>query len=430
MKNTFIKSTFILLIGGFVTKILGMVIKIVMSRMIGTEGLGLYMMILPTFSLFISLSQFGLPTALIKIISSNKSNNKRLFSSVLIISFFVNILLIISLLCCSKYLSNNLLHNSNTYLGILAISVVIPFIAISSLCRSYFFGKGRMMPHVISNIVEDIVRLVTMIIGIPFFLDKGVKYVVCFLILSNVISESVSVIVLLLFLPRNLSFSKNDFKIDKNYIKESLSIGIPNTCGRFIGSIGYFLEPIILTNVLLYTGYSSTYITYEYGVLSGYVMPLLLLPSFFTSAISQALFPIISNDYSNGRIGDVKRKLFLAISICLMIGIPVSICLFLFPETFLKLLYHITEGTSYIKFLVFICLLHYVQAPLNVCLDAINKSKDGLIASIIGVVLRIGCLILFSFFRIGIWSLIFSISLNVVCVTLFLIYKVNHYLNI
>ena len=53
MKNKFIKSTVILLIGGFITKILGMVIKIVMSRMIGTEGLGLYMMILPTFSLAI-----------------------------------------------------------------------------------------------------------------------------------------------------------------------------------------------------------------------------------------------------------------------------------------------------------------------------------------------------------------------------------------
>ena len=429
MKNKFIKSTVILLIGGFITKILGMVIKIVMSRMIGTEGLGLYMMILPTFSLAISLSQFGLPTALIKIISSNKSNNKRLFFSVLLISFCVNIVLIITLLSISKYLSNNLLHNSDTYLGILAIAVVIPFIALSSLCRSYFFGKEKMIPHVISNILEDVVRLGIMVIGIPFFLNKGLKYVVCFLVLSNVVSESISIIVLLLFLPKNLVFSKKDFKVDRNYIKESLSIGIPNTCGRFVGSIGYFLEPIVLTNVLLYAGYSSTYITYEYGILSGYVMPLLLLPSFFTSAISQALFPIISNDYSNGRISNVKRKLILAISICLMIGIPVSICLFMFPNLFLKFLYHTTEGISYIKFLVFICLLHYVQAPLNVCLDAINKSKDAMIASIIGVLLRIGCLIIFAFFRIGIWSLIFAISCNVIGTTIFLIYRVFSYLN-
>ena len=78
---------------------------------------------------------------------------------------------------------------------------------------------------------------------------------------------------------------KSDLRPSRVYIRESLSIGIPNTTGRLIGSIGYFLEPIILTSVLLYMGYSKNYITREYGILSGYVMPLLLLPSFFTNAI-------------------------------------------------------------------------------------------------------------------------------------------------
>ena len=49
MKEKFMKSVLILLIGGLLTKVLGMIIKIVMSRMIGTEGLGLYMMVLPHF---------------------------------------------------------------------------------------------------------------------------------------------------------------------------------------------------------------------------------------------------------------------------------------------------------------------------------------------------------------------------------------------
>ena len=79
MKEKFIKSTIILLIGGFLTKLLGMIIKIIMSRMIGTEGLGLYMMILPTFSLFIGISQFGMPIALSKLIAENTKNNKKLF---------------------------------------------------------------------------------------------------------------------------------------------------------------------------------------------------------------------------------------------------------------------------------------------------------------------------------------------------------------
>ena len=52
--NKFIKSTIILLVGGFITKILGMIIKIVMTRLIGPNGIGLYMLVMPTFMLLIT----------------------------------------------------------------------------------------------------------------------------------------------------------------------------------------------------------------------------------------------------------------------------------------------------------------------------------------------------------------------------------------
>ena len=94
-KETFIKSTIILMIGGFITKILGMLIKIVMSRLMGSEGIGLYMLVLPTFSLFIGLGQFGLPIALSKMVAEDKRNNKKLISSLLITSLVINIFLIV-----------------------------------------------------------------------------------------------------------------------------------------------------------------------------------------------------------------------------------------------------------------------------------------------------------------------------------------------
>ena len=74
MKDKLIKSTIILLAGGFATKILGMFIKMVMGRMLGSDVLGLYMMILPTFSLFIGLGQFGMPTAMSKLIAEDRKN--------------------------------------------------------------------------------------------------------------------------------------------------------------------------------------------------------------------------------------------------------------------------------------------------------------------------------------------------------------------
>lgn len=425
MKNELIKNTIVLLTGGFITKLLGMFIKMIMGRMVGSEILGLYMMIIPTFSLFMGLGQFGLPIAFSKLIAEDRSNNKQLFFSVLIISFFINIILIFLIIAGAPYISKVLLKNADTYYGILAIAVVIPFISISSLCRSYFFGKEKMFPHVFSNIIEDFVRLIMMILFIPFFSKKNVSYLVCFLILINVISESISIIILFLFLPKNISFKKRDFSLNKHYVRECLSIGIPNTTGRLIGSVGYFLEPILLTYSLSKTGYSLSYITNQYGILSGYVMPILLLPSFFSSAISQALLPNISKEYSYSNIINVKRKLYFSIGLSLSIGLVFTILFMLLPNLFLNTIYNTSKGVSYMRFLAPICLFQYLQAPISSCLEAIGKSKRIMFANILGVGVRIFFLLVFSFFKIGLWGLIFAIGLNVVIVTLYELKKVK-----
>lgn len=428
MKEKFINSVIILLVGGLLTKLLGMLIKIIMSRLIGTEGLGLYMMVLPTFSLFIGIGQFGLPTALTKLIAEKRKNNIRLFFSILPIALIINLILIITIIIIAPVLANTLLHDSRCYLPILAIAVVIPFTSLSSICRSYFFGKEQMAPHVISNLVEDVVRLTLMIIGIPFFLPKGLEYAVCYIILSNVISEGVSILILFIFLPKKIQIKKEDLLPKKDYMKESLSIGIPNTTGRLLGSIGYFLEPILLTTTLLAVGYTSKYITMEYGILSGYVMPLLLLPSFFTMAISQALLPVVSREYTKKNYKFVKRKIKQAITYSLAIGIPVTIFFIILPELPLKLIYHTEEGISYMRFLAPICLFQYIQSPLSSCLDAMGKSKDAMVATTLGVITRSSLLVILSLLKIGLWGLILAISINVFVVTFYSMKKVKKYL--
>ena len=416
MKNKFIKSTIILLIGGLLTKVLGMLIKIVMARLIGTKGLGMYMLILPTFTLLISLSQFGFPIALSKLIAEDKRNNKRLFFSILPILIIINILLIILIVILSPIISNKLLHNEDLYISILSMSLVIPFTSISSICRSYFFGKQMMFPHVLSNIIEDLVRLIIIVIGIPIVKPLGLKYIVCFLILINIISEIISTIILIIFLPKNIHITKEDLKINKSYIKDTLNICIPNTTSKLIGSIGFFLEPIILTNVLL-INYSNNYITTEYGIISGYVIPLILLPSFFTLALSQSLLPVISKDSSNKNIKSIKKKVSYIILLSLLIGIPITIILIIKGDVLLQLIYHTKEGIEYIKILSPICLFQYIQSPLSTTLDALGKSKTNLISTLIGTITRTISLIIFSYLKIGIYSLIISISLNILITT-------------
>ena len=218
MKNKFLKSTIILTIGGLITKILGMIIKIVTNRLIGTEGLGVYMLIVPTFMLLISIAQLGFPIAISKLVAEEKSNNKNLVFSIIPISLIINLIIIIFLFFASNYIANNLLHDKRTLYAIRSIGLVLPFISISSIIRGYFFGKQRMLPHVITNIVEDIVRLISIVLFVPFCLSKGIEFAVAFLILSNVFSELSSIIIFLILLPKKIN--KNDIKPNKSYIKD------------------------------------------------------------------------------------------------------------------------------------------------------------------------------------------------------------------
>lgn len=416
------------MLGGAITKILGMIIKIVTNRLIGVEGLGVYMLITPTFMLLIAIAQLGFPIAISKLVAEEKNNNKNLVFSSLPISLTINIIIMIILLFSSSYISNNLLHDKRTLYAIRSIGFVLPFISISSILRGYFFGKQRMFPHIISNVTEDAVRLITIIIGVPIALKKGIESAVSFIVLSNIVSELSSILVLFFFLPKNFKITKEDISLNKKNIKDILNISIPTTGSRLIGNIGYFLEPIILTFFLLKTGYANTYIVKEYGILNGYVMPMLLLPSFFTLAISQALIPIVSKSYSDNNIIYVKKKIKQSILFSSLIGIPATIIFILIPEIPLKLIYNTTSGSTYMKYMAPICLLYYFQAPLSSSLQAMGKAKDSLKGTIIGVsvkliILAIGCNL-----KIGLWGLVISTCANIIVVTIYDLRRVKKYL--
>lgn len=428
-KNNFLKITFMLILGGFITKILGMVTKIIMTRIIGTEGIGVYMLIMPTFSLLISIAQAGFPVAISKLVAEDKFNNKNLVLGIIPISLMINLFLMLFIIFSSSFISNNLLHENRTYLGLLSISFVLPFISISSILRSYFFGKEKMVPHVISSILEDVIKLVLIIIYLPFIFKKGITVTVMFLILINIFSELSSIIIFLFCLPKKINLKKSYFKYNKSTFNKILSISLPITGSRIIGSIGYFFEPIILTFVLTKCGYTNSFIVREYGIVNGYVMPLILLPSFFTMAISQAVIPVISKSYSHHDIKETKRKIKQACFYSLLIGIPATLIFIFIPEIPLKIIYNTKEGINYIKFLAPFCILHYIQAPLTGCLQAMGKAKMAMNGTLLGMIFRTIFLLIFSYLKIGIWGLIMAISINIVIVTFHQIKKVKEALN-
>lgn len=424
MKNVFLKSTFILIIGTFLTKVIGLLIKVITTRTLGLEGISLLSLINPTYSLLLSLANFNIMLACSKRISSNNRAKKVLVNSCYIM-FCLNVMVILFMLFFTKYLSLNLLKNSNTYYPLISITITLPFISLGYIIKGYFYGKQNVLPHMISNVLEQLVRLFLISLILPKLVKYGPILTVTVLILLNVITESLSIIILLCFIPKKATIKRDDLKLELSESKEILSISIPSVSGRLLCNIGFFFEPILLTKVLLYTNNSLSYITQEYGIYNTYVIGTLLFPTFIISAISNALLPEISKYHSLKKYDLVKKRIKQSLSLSLLIGLICTIFIYFFSPSILRLLYNTTDGLTYIKFLSFFFLLFYLESPLASILTGLNRIKTCTFISVSGVIIKLLVMIILGLLNFKIYALIISEIVNIIYVTIFELYIVK-----
>ena len=424
-KNLFIKSTIILIAGGIITKILGFLIRIIYTRIVGTEVIALYSLVMPTYSLLITIATLALPTTISKLIAEKKGNNLKIISTSTILILFLNFIVVIFMLFSSRFIATSLLHEERCYLLLISMSLTFPIISLSSIVKGYFYGKQNMIPNVVSNIIEQLIRGLLIYLFVPLIMEKSEILAACSLFLFSFIEELVSILVNLSFLPKHLIVKKNNLIPDKYTLKSILGISLPTVSSRIIGNIGYFFEPIILKNLLLFSGYSNEYILIEYGAYNAYSITILTVPSFFITAISSALIPEISKHYLANNYKIMKKRLKQALFFSLLIGIIYSLLLIFFGSSILYAIYHTYKGLNYIKVLAPIFPLFYIEAILISFLQAINKAHITMKITIIGVILKLFVLAITSLIHIGIYSLIIAEISNIFLVVFLNVYYVH-----
>lgn len=425
MKNKFVMGTIILLTGGFFSKFLGFVLKIIITRQIGTEGIGLYSLVMPTFGLFITIATFSYPVAISKIISARGKSSKKAIFSIIPISIILNLFTLLIIFLISKPLANIFLKDQRLYIPLLSIGFTLPFIGLSSIIKGYYWGKQRMGIYILSNIVEQIVRIIVLIFLIPKVIKVSLVLTISLIIVVNVLSETSSIIVMLLGLPKGVKITKEDLRPSKEYIKDIMNICVPSTSSKIVGSISHFLEPIVLINVLSYVGYSNNYIVTEYGIVNGYSLALLLIPQFFTMSISTSLIPELSKSYSIEDIKNCKKRLFQIIGLSLMIGAFSTGIIFAVPEYFLNLIYNTNLGANYIRVLAPFFLLYFINTPLASAMQALDMSKDEMQITLLTSFVKLFLLTLLAFLKIGMYSLIISTIITLIYSTYLHIKKVK-----
>lgn len=420
--NLLIKNIIILLISGALAKILGMIGKIIYTRIAGVNVVGLYTMITPTLMLIISITQFSFPISISKISAEEKYENKDILKNAYIIGFIIDIILML-LVMLSASLIASMLHNKLLTPAIWSITIIIPFVTISSIQRGFLHGKEDMLPASITNVTEEVVKIILIIIFLPLAISKSDIKAVIFIILFNVITEITSIFIMKKSIDKKY-VHKEKGNINKKIIKEILNISIPTTSVRLISSVGFFLEPIILTSTLLATGFSSNYITLEYGIINSYIIPLLSIPSFFSISIASALLPNITKAYTKKRYNEFNKKLIKLLILSVIVGLICIGFILIFPKQILKLVYNVNFGENYIYLIGPFFLVYYLQPTLSIALQAMGKTNKLFITSTISMIIKYSVLYILGRLGFGMNSLIFSIITGIVVTTMMVFFIV------
>ena len=187
-KNKFLISPLILCGGGFVVKILSFIIKILYTRILGTEGISLYSLIMPFFSLMVTIACFCMTQAISKLIAEGKTRSRKIIEQSIIFLLILNFICVILIILTRNFISTTLLHEPRTKVLIIAAALAMPNMALACTLKGYFYGKQRMLPNNISNCIEQTIRLLFIIFVLPNLVKKNLVLVIIYFLILNIVN--------------------------------------------------------------------------------------------------------------------------------------------------------------------------------------------------------------------------------------------------
>lgn len=427
--NSFFKNTMVILITSLIIKILGLVNKIIITRILGLEGMSLYVLTMPTIILLSSISSLSLNSVVSKIVSENKVSkkysNKVILKKSIYLSLITSSITIFLLLIFIKPLTLILLNNANLFFPILSSIFLLPLIGISDALRGYFNGMKYMKYSSISTLIEQISRIVSTIILIVISIKYSIIISVSCCVIGLAIGEIASILYSIFKVKKLLV---NDNVSNKEETKAILNEAIPTTLSRLASSFTHFLEPIIYTNVLLLLLYDKELIEASYTTISAYVIPFITLTSFVSNAVSTSIIPGISENYSKKDFKKIHYYLDKAIIFALIPGLFSCIIFYLFNKEYLFLLFGTNQGVEIIKYTVLLTLPYYLQTPFTSALQAMGKNKQIFILTLILNILKLILIASLALIPcINVYSLIVSLLFVIYFDTIIMFFLIKKY---
>ncbi|MFX3615963.1 MAG: stage V sporulation protein B [Sporolactobacillus sp.] len=428
-RQSFLKGSFILMAAGLLTRVLGMINGMVLARVIGDEGVGLFMMAYPAMLLVVTLTELGLPVAISKLVAeADTFGDKRKIKLILALSLTIvgitSITLTALMLVSIPFIAHFLYADTRVIYPLLAVTPVIPIVAVSSVIRGYFQGIRNMKPYAYSGIVEQVVRISLVFTLSSMLMPRGVEFAAAGAMIAGAAGECASLFYMLYHFHKEaqMPLKRQGLKAMKGgrlTLRRLMNIGLPTMGSRLIGSLGNFLEPMIVSHALMIAGYSLKASAQLYGQLTGYAMTLLLLPTFITHALHVSLVPAVSEAFARKNYGMIHYRLNQALRIAMLFGGLSVLVTTLFAAPLMQIIYKSAESAQYLYIMAPFFLVFYFQTPMHAVLQALDLAKPAMYNTLIGAVVKtIALFFLTSQPEFGIKGAALAICINVVLVTL------------
>lgn len=303
MKSTsLLGSTLQLTLISLLSQLLYFLYQVILSRMVGTEVLGLIHMVMPVYHTLLSFLTSGFALAVCQLSSEYQSKHNHQALGQLVdhtTHLFSYAFLLFGLLFLLGYrlLVEQYLKQPLPLLLLFAIPMLIFFTAQEIFNKHYFYGTNKVHIPAAIQITEQLVRMAAVILLLLLFPHSSPLETVLLILLGMLVSEiysSLHLIYLRKQQPITFPFAFPTRQGGRQMNHTILRIALPISLTSFLCQSISTLNSVIIPNLLVRSGLTQTVALQRYGILFGMTLPLLMLPFSLINALSIVLLPYLS----------------------------------------------------------------------------------------------------------------------------------------
>ena len=344
-RTSMLYGTLLLTGTGIAGQFLGFVYRILLSRLIGAEIMGLYQLIMPVYSVLLSLTAVGLTAAVSNLSAGYFARGQRgAVRQVLrrCLLCFLALFTVLALLTALLYdpISVYLLGDARTQTGLLLLLPCILLTGVENLHKHFFYGTGAVRPPAVVELCEQVIRAAAVLGLLVLFLPQNPERTVALIVVGMIICELFSSVTLMLLARRRLEGEAlrepgASRRMNRQILAIALPVGLTSLLGNLMGSANAVLIP----QRLVAAGAEVSRAMEEFGVLCGMTMPMLCLPTAFIGALGLVLMPKLAQGTALGNGALVRRRIDRSLLATSMLMFPALALLVVLGPTLGRLLF-------------------------------------------------------------------------------------------